>query len=128
MKILKLGTLIAVVCLLPMVMTGCAEVPVAKSEVVAQVGQTMTIGDKVRLFYSGDESVKKVFCVGEVIPVYKEVSAYGVTDRIKVGMIKVLSYEGKQAIIANVVEGTVKAGNIAEKEGTGCMIYVPETK
>ena len=125
MKILKIGTLFAVACLLSMVITGCTE-PVVKSEVVATAGKTMTIGDKVRLFHSGSEDVKKVFCVGEVIPVFKEVSSQGVTKRIDVGKIKVLSYEGNQAIIAQVVEGTVKSGNIAEKEATGCMVYVPE--
>lgn len=127
MKILKIGTLVAVACLLSMVITGCAG-PQVKSEVVATQGKTMTIGEKVRLFHSGSESVKKVFCAGEVIPVFKEVSAWGVTKRIEVGKIKVLSYEGNQAIIAEVVEGTVKTGNIAEKEATACMVYVPETE
>lgn len=127
MKILKIVSLFAVACLLPMVMTGCAA-PVVKSEVVSMAGKTMTVGDKVRLFHSGSEDVKKVFCVDDVIPVFKEVSAWGVTKRIDVGKIKVLFYEGNQAIIAEVVEGTVKAGNIAEKEATACMIYVPETE
>jgi hypothetical protein len=127
MKILKIGTLIAVACLLSMVVTGCAA-PVVKSEVVSTPGKTSTVGEKVRLFHSGAESVKEVFCVGAVIPVFKEVSAWGVTKRIEVGKIKVLSYEGNQAIVAEVVEGTVKAGNIAEKEATACMVYVPETE
>jgi hypothetical protein len=126
MKILKLGTLIAVACLLSMVMTGCVA-PVVKSEVVSTPGKTFTVGEKVRLF-SGAESTKEVFCVGEVIPVFREVSAWGVTKRIEVGKIKVLSYEGDQAIIAKVVEGTIKAGNIAEAKAHACMVYVPEAE
>ena len=88
-------------------------------------GVTSTVGDQVRLFHSGNENIQKVFCVGDVIPVYREVDAYGVTKRTEVGKIKVLSYDGKQSILAQVVEGTVKPGNIAEKEATACMIYVP---
>lgn len=91
-------------------------------------GVTSTVGDQVRLFHSGNENIQKVFCVGDVIPVYREVDAYGVTKRTEVGKIKVLSYDGKQSILAQVVEGTVSPGNIAEKEATACMVYVPVTK
>jgi hypothetical protein len=108
-------------------MTGCTT-PAVKSEVAMPAGVTSTIGDKVRLFHSGSANIKEVFCVGDVVPVYKEVSAYGVVKRIEVAKIKVLSYEGSQSIIAEVVEGTVKPGNIAEKEATACMVYVPESE
>ncbi len=116
--------LLAFVCLASVVMTGCSA-PAVKSEVSMPAGVTSTIGDQVRLFHSGVENIQKVFCVGDVIPVYREVDAYGVTKRTEVGKIKVLSYDGKQSILAQVVEGTVTPGNIAEKEATACMVYVP---
>ncbi len=127
MKSLKIIILLVVTCLAFTVMTGCTT-PAVKSEVTMPAGVTSTIGDKVRLFHSGNEDIQKIFCVGDVIPVYKEVFAYGVIKRIEVGKIKVFSYDGSQSIIAEVVEGTVKPGNIAEKEATACMIYVPETE
>lgn len=119
--------LLILICLVSAIMTGCTTSAV-KSEVTMPAGVTSTIGDKVRLFHSGSANIKEVFCVGDVIPVYKEVFAYGVVKRIEVAKIKVLSYEGSQSIIAEVAEGTVKPGNIAEKDATACMVYVPETE
>jgi hypothetical protein len=127
MRNVKMLILLVLACLVSAVMTGCTT-PAVKSEVAMPAGVTSTIGDKVRLFHSGSANIKEVFCVGDVVPVYKEVSAYGVVKRIEVAKIKVLSYEGSQSIIAEVVEGTVKPGNIAEKEATACMVYVPESE
>jgi len=127
MKNAKMMILLILICLVPAIMTGCTTSAV-KSEVTMPAGVTSTIGDKVRLFHSGSANIKEVFCVGDVIPVYKEVFAYGVAKRNEVAKIKVLSYEGSQSIIAEVVEGTVKPGNIAEKDATACMVYVPETE
>jgi len=127
MRHLKIMILLAVTCLVATLFTGCAT-PKVKSEVAMSSVGTSTIGDTVRLFHSGSQDIEKVFCVGDVIPVYREVDAIGVTNRTEVGKIKVLSYEGKQSILAQVVEGTVKPGNIAEKEATACMIYVPATE
>jgi len=124
MKSLKIMILLVLTCLASTLMTGCTT-PAVKSEVTMPAGVTSTVGDQVRLFHSGNENIQKVFCVGDVIPVYREVDAYGVTKRTEVGKIKVLSYDGKQSILAQVVEGTVRPGNIAEKEATACMIYVP---
>lgn len=119
--------LVVAVCFMGSMIAGCQAPPV-KSEVMAPVGKTLTVGEKVRLFHSGSEDIKKVFCIGDVIPVSKETFAYGVTKRTEVGKVKVVSYEGNQAIIADVVEGTVKAGNIAEKDATACMVYVPDSE
>lgn len=127
MKTVKILALLAAACMVFGMVTGC-QAPAVKSEVAVPAGKTLTVGDKVRLFHSGSEDIKKVFCVGDVIPVFKEAFVYGVVKRTEVGKIKVLSYEAKQAIIAEVVEGTVKAGNIAEKEATACMIYAPDTE
>lgn len=127
MKNAKMMMLLILICLVSAVMSGCTT-PAVKSEVAMPAGVTSTIGDKVRLFHSGSANIKEVFCVGDVIPVYKEVFAYGVAKRNEVAKIKVLSYEGSQSIIAEVVEGTVKPGNIAEKDATACMVYVPDTE
>jgi hypothetical protein len=127
MSTIKSLLLLVAVCFVGSVISGCQTTPV-KSEVMAPAGKTLTIGEKVRLFHSGNEDIKKVFCIGDVIPVSKETAAYGVIKRTEIGKVKVVAYEGNQAIIAEVVEGTVKAGNIAEKDATACMVYVPESQ
>ncbi|MRR57046.1 MAG: hypothetical protein EG824_02360 [Deltaproteobacteria bacterium] len=119
--------LVVAVCIMGSMIVGCQAPPV-KSEVMAPVGKTLTVGEKARLFHSGSEDIKKVFCIGDVIPVSKETVAYGVMKRTEVGKVKVVAYEGNQAIIAEVVDGTVKAGNIAEKDATACMVYVPDSE
>jgi hypothetical protein len=95
-----------------------------KSEVV------MKTGDKVHLFHSGTEAVKKVFCLNDIIPVYREVAtgykpvkeAEQVKTLKEVGKIKVLSYVGDHYFEAQVVEGSVKVGDVAKKEGAYCLV------
>ncbi len=127
MNTLKSLILVTVSLFMCVVIAGC-QGPAAKSDVIVPAGKTLTVGDKVRLFHSGGEDIKKIFCIGDVVPVYKEAFNLGMVQRTEVGMVKVVSYEGKQAILAQVVSGTVKAGNIAEKEATACMVYLPETE
>lgn len=105
-----------------LVLSGCAQPPV-KSEVVSAKGQTLRPGDTVVLFHSGTEEVRKIICVGETIPVYREVYVKGLTKRTEVGQIKVLEYAGEHRFKGQVVEGKVQSGDIALKDDAACMVY-----
>ncbi len=94
-----------------------------KSEVVKKSG------DNLYLFKSGTRDVKKDFCLNDVVPVYREV-AYGwpikgwgeVKSINEVGKIKILSYVGDHDFEAQVVNGSVRAGDVAEKVGDSCPV------
>ncbi|MBI1921954.1 MAG: hypothetical protein HYS23_12835 [Geobacter sp.] len=81
------------------------------------------MGKKVRLFHSGTQDVKKVICIGDVIPVYREVYAYGAIKRTEVGRIKVLSYLGEHYLEAEIVEGKIRRGDVAQKESAACLVH-----
>ena len=95
-----------------------------KSDVV------MKEGNKVHLFHSGTADVKKEICLKDVIPVYRETAvgyrtakAAEQTKTLKeVGKVKVLSYVGDHYFEAEIVEGTVKTGDVAKKAGAYCLI------
>lgn len=80
-------------------------------------------GKKVRLFHSGTQDVKKVICVGDVIPVYREVYAYGAIKKTEVGRIRVLSYLGEHYLEAEIVEGKIRRGDVAAKESAACLVH-----
>ena len=42
--------------------------------------------------------------------------------------VKTLPHEGKKAILAELVGGTVQAGTIAEKGASAGMVYMPVTR
>jgi len=81
------------------------------------------MGKKVRLFHSGTQDVKKTICIGDVIPVYREVYAYGAIKRTEVGKIKVLSYLDGHYIEAEIVEGKIRLGDVAQKESAACLVH-----
>lgn len=95
-----------------------------KSEVV------MKEGNKVHLFHSGTQEVKKEICLDDVIPVYRDVpTGYRnpkVADQVKtlkeVGKVKVLAYIGDHYFEAQVVNGEVRTGDVARKEAAYCLV------
>ncbi len=82
----------------------------------------MKAGQKVWLFHSGTPDVKKVICMDEVIPVYREVKKGSVYDVQEVGKVKVLAPEGEHYFEAEVVSGTVKVGDIATRGAASCLV------
>ncbi|MHC1697936.1 MAG: hypothetical protein AB9919_07765 [Geobacteraceae bacterium] len=94
----------------------------------------MKEGNKVHLFHSGTELVKKEICLNDVIPVYREMSvgyrALKGADQVKnlkaVGKVKVLSYVGDHYFEAEIVEGDVRSGDVAKKEGAYCLVQPAE--
>lgn len=107
---------VAAVLALPLAAQALEKQPLIQSEVV------MKVGNKVNLFHSGTEDVKKEVCLNDVIPVYRELMAGGHTSTKEVGKVKVLSYAGEHYFEAQVVEGEVKPGDVAKKKTAGCLI------
>jgi hypothetical protein len=79
----------------------------------------MNVGDAVCLFQSGTPDVKKAIMIGDIIVVYREGSKH---ELKKVGKIKVLSYSGEDYLKGEVVEGEIKAGDIAKKGDVASLI------
>lgn len=80
-------------------------------------------GKKVRLFHSGTQDVKKTICIGDQIPVYREVYAYGAIKKTEVGKIKVISYVGEHYLEAEIIAGKIKNGDVAQKESASCLVH-----
>lgn len=77
----------------------------------------------IYLFHSGTKDVRNAFCVGDIVPVYREVYAYGATKKTEVGKIKVISFTGDHYLKAEIVEGKIKRGDIAQKEAATCLVH-----
>jgi beta-lactam-binding protein with PASTA domain len=82
-------------------------------------------GAMVCLFQSGTADVKKAISIGDLIVVYRE----GPKQELKeVGKIKVLSYAGEDYLKGEVVEGEIKAGDIAKKGEVASLVISPGDK
>ncbi len=82
-------------------------------------------GDLVCLFQSGTADVKKAVTIGDVITVYREGPQHELRE---VGKIKVLSYAGADYLKGTVVEGEIKAGDIAKKGEVASLVISPKDK
>lgn len=98
-----------------------AQVTKKQQELRGQVA--VKSGRTVRLFHSGTEDVKRIICLGDVVRVYREVYAYGAVKRTEVGKIRVTSYLGEHYFEAQVIEGRVKRGDVAQKESAACLVH-----
>src|SRR5512139_2099831 len=76
-------------------------------------------GETVCLFQSGTADVKKAISIGDVLVVYREGPKHELKE---VGKIKVLSYSGEDYLKGDVVEGEIKAGDIAKKGEVASLI------
>jgi len=79
----------------------------------------MEKGDIVCLFQSGTADVRKGITVNDVLPVYRETKSH---ELLEVGKVKVLSYVGADYIKGEVIEGELKAGDIAKKGDVASLI------
>jgi hypothetical protein len=82
-------------------------------------------GDMVCLFQSGTADVKKAISIGDVIIVFREGPKHELKE---VGKIKVLSYSGEDYLKGEVVEGEIKAGDIAKKGEVASLVISPKDK
>jgi len=83
----------------------------------------MEKGDIICLFQSGTADVRKAITVNDDLPVYRESKSH---ELVEVGKIRVLSYVGEDYIKGEVIEGELKAGDIAEKGDVASLIISSE--
>lgn len=79
----------------------------------------MVKGTVVCLFQSGTADVRKAINVNDILPVYRGSESHEFKE---VGKIKVLSYEGEDYLKGEVVDGELKAGDIAKKGDAASLI------
>ena len=79
----------------------------------------MVKGTVVCLFQSGTADVKKAININDILPVYRESKSHELKE---VGKIKVLSYVGEDYLKGEIVEGELKAGDIAKKGDVASLI------
>jgi hypothetical protein len=79
----------------------------------------MEKGAMVCLFQSGTADVKKVISIDDVLVVFREGPKHELQE---VGKIKVLSYSGEDYLKGEVVEGEIKAGDIAIKGAVASLV------
>ena len=82
-------------------------------------------GAMVCLFQSGTEDVKKAIGIGDVLVVYREGPKHELKET---GKIKVNSYAGEDYLNGEVVEGEIRAGDIAKKGEVASLVISPSDK
>ena len=79
----------------------------------------MEVGTTAYLFHSGTADVKSAIGINNILTVYREDTS---GDMKEVGKIKVLSFVGENYVKGEVVEGEIKAGDIAKKGSVSCLV------
>jgi hypothetical protein len=123
----KLGKIVVVLLAFSLGLTGAVNA-VSWSPLEEERGEQaakgiMKKGATVCLFQSGTPDVKKAISPGDILAVYRETGSRKLT---KVGKIKVLFYEGVDYLKGEVVEGEIKAGDIAKKGDVASLIISSE--
>jgi hypothetical protein len=96
----------------------------AESEEKAAKG-IMEKGATVCLFQSGTADVKKAISINDVLVVYREGPKHELKE---VGKIKILSYSGENYLKGEVIEGEIKAGDIAKKGEVASLVIASGDK
>lgn len=103
--------------------------PASASE-ITDAKVTMKDGGKVQLLHSGTSDMKNTVCTKDVIPVYRETVIGYRSPKLpeqtkglrEVGKIRMVSNIGNRYCEAEIVEGNVRVGDIAKKEGADCLV------
>jgi len=85
----------------------------------------MEKGTIVCLFQSGTADVKKEIQIDDTLPVYRENQNHQLKE---VGKVKILSYVGEDYLKGEVVEGELKAGDVAKKGDAASLIISSDHK
>jgi hypothetical protein len=119
-KIAKLLVVLLILCAgLPQLVNAVSWSPLEEEREEKAAKGIMTKGTVVCLFQSGTADVKKAINVNDILPVYRESKSHELKE---VGKIKVLSYRGQDYLKGEVVEGELKAGDIAKKGDAASLI------
>lgn len=89
--------------------------PDGKAEVVK--------GGIVYLFHSETRDIIDTFRIGDIFIVYRINSS---CEMEKIGMVKFLKIVGEIYIEAEVIEGDLKAGDIARRNNLSCLVVATE--
>jgi hypothetical protein len=82
----------------------------------------MVKGTVVCLFQSGTADVRKAINIHDILPVYRESKSHELKE---VGKIKVLSYVEEDYLKGEVIEGELKAGDVAKKGVVASLVISP---
>jgi hypothetical protein len=119
----KIGWLLAVLLIscvgLPQLASAVSWSPLEEEREEKAAKKLMVKGAIVCLFQSGTADVKKAINVNDVLSVYRESKSHELKE---VGKIKVLSYVGEDYLKGEVVEGEIKAEDIAKKGDVASLI------
>jgi hypothetical protein len=119
----KIAKLLAVLLILfaglPQFVNAVSWSPIEEERVEKAAKGIMLKGATVCLFESGTADVKKAISMGDVLVVYREGPKHELKE---VGKIKVLSYAGEDYLKGEVVEGEIKAGDIAKKGEVASLV------
>ncbi len=80
---------------------------------------TMKTGDTVYLFHSGTSDVRKSIHPNDVLIVHRIDPSCEVRE---VGRVRVISYVGENYIKGEIIEGEIKADDIAKKGEASCLV------
>jgi hypothetical protein len=119
----KIAELLAVLLILlaglPQLVIAVSWSPIEQERVEKAAKGIMEKGAMVCLFQSGTADVKKAISIGDVLVVYREGPKHELKE---VGNIKILSYSGEDYLKGEVVEGEIKAGDIAKKGEVASLV------
>lgn len=123
-KIARFLAVLLIVCAgLPQLVNAVSWSPLQEEREEKAAKGIMVKGTIVCLFQSGTVDVKKAININDILPVYRESKSHEFKE---VGKIKVLSYVGEDYLKGEVVEGELKAGDIAKKGDVAGLIISSE--
>jgi hypothetical protein len=106
---------------IPLAVFAVSYVPAPLYHQHERIETTMGIGETVYLFHSGTDDVRRTIHVNDILTVHRIDPSCQVTT---VGRIKVLSYIGETYLKGVVIEGKIKANDIARKGDVSCLIIL----
>ncbi len=123
-RIFRILLLLAIL-VLPLKVIAVAFSPIAGEREEKTAQGIKEKGDIVCLFQSGTADVRKTIAVGDILSVYRETKSHEI---VEVGKIKVITYIGADYIKGEVLEGELKAGDIAKKGDVAGLIISLDDK
>jgi hypothetical protein len=119
-RIAKLLAVLLILCAgLPQLVNAVSWSPIQEERKEKAAEGILVKGTVVCLFQSGTADVKKAISMGDVLVVYREGPKHELKE---VGKIKILSYSGEDYLKGEVVEGEIKAGDIAKKGEVASLV------
>ena len=97
--------------------------PVPEEQAEKKMKGIRATGEMVCLFQSGTEDVRKTISIGDILVVYRQEKN---NDAREVGKIRVLSYIREDYMKGEVVDGEVRAGDIAKKGPVASLVISDE--